>query len=364
MNIENDTIDAGPDGAPEQPMSLADAAAKAHAELSAADTDSGGPESRPAPGTTPAAGAAAAPAPFELPGYAQRWNEPARNALTALGNAVHNRAHLDPILAQLEQTSKYITDRDMEFARFRQQYEPIGHAIAQVQQQWALNGMTPAQGIAQLVEYQNFIASNPDGAFPHLAAAYRPNEPGKALAALAKAWGVDPAAMSHDQPWIDPTIAAVVNPLQERLERLDQQQAHQEQIARQQWQNAVVTEIRSLQEAKDETGALRFPHFDAVFERMFRLGQPLTQAGIVTDIPSLYDFVVANDPELGKAQREAKAKAAEELARKEAAARTAKVRQERESTQTIAGKGQPAPGRARSIADAAAAAYDALEAAA
>jgi len=353
MNIENDTIDAGLEAAPDQPMSLAEAAAKAHAELSAADAGSD---------TAAAAPAADAPKPFELPGYAQRWNEPARNALTALGNAVHNRAHLDPILAQLEQTNKYITDRDTEYARFRQQFEPIGQAIAPLQQQWALNGMTPAQGVAQLIEYQNFIASNPDGAYPHLAAVYRPNEPGKALAALAKAWGVDPAAMSHDQPWIDPAISAVVSPLQERIERYEQQQAHQEQVARQQWQNAVVAEIQSLKEQKDETGALRFPHFEAVFDRMFQSGQALASLGVVRDVASLYDYVVEHDPVLGQSVREAKAKAAAEQARKEAAAQTARVRQERESTQTIAGKGQQVPTRPKSIRDAAAAAYDRLEA--
>lgn len=354
--IENTTADTG---APDQPRSLAESVKLAHDELAASAKEGG------ADPIQPAQNAPDAPQPFELPGYTARWNEAARNALKSLGEAKHNRSYLDPVLAQLEETNKYITNRDTEFARFRQQFEPIGQVIAPLQQQWTLQGITPAQGVAQLVEYANFIASAPDQAFPHIAAMYRPNDPGKALQALAKQWGVDTAALSQEQPYIDPTIQSLVDPLRQELDQLRQQSSQQALMARQRQQDAVVAEIRSLQEQKDDNGNPRFPHLEAVFPRMAQLGHSLAQSGLVRSIPELYDFVVNNDPELSKQQREAQAKAAEEKARKEAAARTAQVRQERESNQTIAGKGQQTgSNKANSLDSAARAAYAELERAA
>ena len=119
--------------------------------------------------TNAAADAAEVEKPWEAPGWSKRWKEPSRKALEALHAHQEARAHLDPLLKELDETYSYVGRRDNEFAQYRRQLDPIAEVIAPYVQQYQLQRMSPQQGLQQLFATADSLRSNPDQTFPWLA---------------------------------------------------------------------------------------------------------------------------------------------------------------------------------------------------
>lgn len=297
---------------------------------------------------------------FELPSWAKMWGEPARNALQAIGGITHNKGHLDPILKQIEETNQYTTKRDQEYAEYRKSVDPVYSVLRDLEPSYRMQGMSLQQGVSQLVEGAKFVATNPDDAFPYFANMYRPRDPATAVQSIAKQWGVDLGQIVQEQPYIDPTVQALLNPLQQKLAAIEQQSQQQQWQAQEQAraqqeaiQKAIVEKLASLEVQKDESGSLRFPHLAKVFDDIVILAN----TGRYQTIEDAYDRAVLMNPELSQSV----VKDAEQKAIKEALARSENVKKEARANQNVGGKGKKSETpQGKSLTDAATLAYNQL----
>lgn len=318
----------------DQPASLSEAANTAYSELEAA------PEATPALATP-------AEAPWEPPAFTARWSENARNAIKEFGGAVHNRKFLEPILGQFEEHNKRYTQHQQEFADYRKNLDPVYSVLQPLERDYKLQGMSLQQGVSQLVEGARFVATDPDQAFPYFAGQYKPRDPASAVLGIAQAWGVDLGNLVQEQPYIDPSVQALLTPLQKQLAEIrqftEQQRQSQEQQsfqAQQYQQQLIVNKLVELEQQKDESGNLRFPHIAAVMDDIALLAE----RGRFDNFEKAYDHAVLMNPELSKSVVEQRTKTAEQKAIQEAAARTKAAQREAQSNRSIAGNGRPTEG--------------------
>ena len=277
-----------------------------------------------------------APRPFELPAYTARWNQAARDALKAIHEAQHNRAHLDPILAQLDETNKYVTTKEQEYEQFRKQAGPIWDIVGPLEQQYRMQGMTLQQGIGQLVEAAKFVASDPDQAFPWFSGMYTPRDPAKAVQAMAQQWGVNLNQLVEEAPYVDPTIHSLVSPLEQRLRQFEARQSEQEEAARRAEQQQIMQAVAELEQMKDEAGNLRYPHFKDVAEDLILIAQ----RGRAKDFDTAYAMAVRMNPELSAQADAERAKAAEDKAIQEAKEKSEAAQKQAAANRNVAGKGR------------------------
>lgn len=319
---------------------VADAVNAARSELEgtpAPGGESGGPvgDGKPAlPG---------APKAWETPGWAKNWKEPSRKALETLYANEANRPHWEPIQKELDGAYGYIGRRDQEYAQYRNHMDPIWQAVAPLQEQWGLSGMTPQQGVSQLIQASQYLASKPDDAFPYFAQAYKPSDPGKVLQALAKQWGADVSQLAQDQPYVDPHISAMLTPIQQELQALKQQQHQARMMQQQQYQSALLGHVEQFENAKDESGAPLYPHYERVADKMIGI----LNGKLAERLEDAYEMAVNLDKELA-------GEIAQKRAQEEAATRQAAAEKAIDASKSVAGKGKPSPHerRAKSIADA------------
>lgn len=282
----------------------------------------------------PAAPVLPAETPWEAPTWTSRWKPEARDALGRFASNAELKQYYDPIAKQMEEQNGYVTRRDQEFADYRRQIDPVYQVLAPYEQRYALQGMSLQQGVQQLFQSAEFLSSSPDEAFPWLASSYTPSNPGQTLSALAQAWGVDVNAL--DQPYIDPTVSALLNPLQQQVQQL-QQQIHQQQAGQtHQQQASLINEISAFEEAKDANGQLLHPHFREVFEDMLKA----INMGYANDVGTAYQIASQINPQVRERAQAGAAEAARKKAMDEATARTASAEKAEKASRTVIGKGK------------------------
>ena len=276
---------------------------------------------------------------FELPAYTKMWSEAARNALQAVGGIQHNKGHIEPILKQIEESNQYTTKRDQEFAEYRKNIDPVYQIVQPLESAYIRQGMSLQQGLAQMVDGAKFVASDPDRAFPHFAEIYIPHKPAEVIQEIANRWKVDLGQLAQEQPYIDPTIQALLNPLQQKLaafeQQTQQQQWQQQEQARMQeeaTQKAIVEKLASLEVQQDESGTLRFPHLAKVFDDILLLAN----TGRYQTIEDAYDRAVLMNPDLSQSV----VKSAEAKAIQEAQAKSERVQKEAQANRSVGGKGR------------------------
>lgn len=284
----------------------------------------------------------AAPEPaWEAPGFSKRWKEPSRNALKALHDHAEARAHLAPILEELEGTYGYIGRRDNEFATYRKQFDPIAEAINPYVQGFQMRGMSPQQGIQQVLAFADALSQDPDQTFPYLAGMYKPRDAGQALKALAQAWGADLNQVTQDAPYIDPQVTQLLGGYRNELSQMRDYLFQQQQGQHQAMQASVLNHIAAFEDAADESGKPKYPHFRKVYDDMVML---INLGRVDRNDPNVlakaYDMAVRFNPELG-------ASIAEKQALEAAARQTAEAKQAAEASRNVSGKpkGQPKAGR-------------------
>lgn len=334
-------------------------------DAGAAGGDAAAGASPPAGGSAPGAsgaggaGLATPPAkPFELPGWAKRWQEPSRKAYEAMHGIEGARPHLDVLQKELEQTYGYLGQRDQQYAEWRRSTEPLLRAVAPYAERYALQGMTVEQGITQLFQVADLLQRDPDGAFGWLAPQFKPRDAAATLRGLAQAWGVaDLAAAAGDGEWQDPSVLALVNPIRQELAQLKEQrmreQAEREAFQNQQYEqqrSALSQHLDALSQSKDAAGAQRFPHFDRVEQSMIRFltaGFVQPSGDIEKDLQSAYELAVYHDRDLQKEMEQSRAAEARRKALEQADATTKDTQQAVGSSRNVAGStaGARAPKR-------------------
>lgn len=217
---------------------------------------------------------------------------------------------------QWKESEGHLTRKQQEFADFQRRADPVLQVLQPYEQYWAQQGLSPAQGVTQIMSYANALASDPAGT----------------LRQLADMYGVDLQQLVADAPYVDPQIAA----LERRLAAFEQDRQTQGQQHQQQLHNRVAQEIQAFQEAKDEQGNPKAPHFDRVFDRM--LG--LARGGLAQNIQQAYEMAVSLDAEL-------QAEISQKRAADEAAAQALAAKKAVEASRTVQGKSTtdgPPPG--------------------
>jgi hypothetical protein len=135
-----------------------------------------------------------------------------------------------------------------------------------------------------------------------------PAEKTKAVLQIAQAYGVDLSQASQPQAYVDP--------LQERIERLEWEKQQQETAAQQREQAALASEIEAF--AKDPS----HPHYDAVKPDM----AALLAHGRATSLKEAYDMAVYARPDIRSTLLDAQLRAAEEKRVAEAKAKADQAR--------------------------------------
>jgi hypothetical protein len=136
------------------------------------------------------------------------------------------------------------TRKTQEVAQVRQAYQELDRVIAPHAQTWALQGMSPATAIQQLVALSDFATSNPTGFIQYFA-----NQRGVDLSKLGQPESTD---------YVDPQVAAVrqqVAQVQAYLNQTVQQQAQQQQAAQAaNYQRAFVNTNAAIDNFASQTG--------------------------------------------------------------------------------------------------------------
>lgn len=272
--------------------------------------------------------------PWEAPDWTKKWKPEARDALGRFASNPEFKPHLAHLVDQIGETNKYTTQRDQEYADYRKRLDPLYETVKPYEQRYALQGMTVQQGIGQLLELADFIGKDPDAAFPWLAQTYRPKDANKALATLAQHWGADLQQVGYEQPYIDPTVSALLTPLQQEMQQMrgyfQQQQAQQQQAQ----QASVLQEISAFETAKDDTGQPLYPHFRECFDDMLQL----VEMGRAQDLKSAYELATRYNPAIQEKTMAQRIEAAQKKAIEEAAARTAEANKAETASRKIGGK--------------------------
>jgi hypothetical protein len=270
-----------------------------------------------------------------MPGWAKRWKEPSRKALEALYQREDVVPHWEAIQSELDETYQYFGKQGQEYGEYRKRADPILSIASKYEPQYRIQGMTLEQGVGQLFQAAEYLATNPDEALPWLAANYSPRDAAAVVRNLAQAWGVDLAQASQDAPYVDPTIQQMVTPLQQQLQAVQEQLMWRDQQERERTRHAVVEQISRFEDATDASGQPLYPHLRRVFPAMAQA----FKAGFVNDLASAYQFAVRNDPELGQEIEQQRLEEARKRALEEAAARSEQTAAAKAASRNIGGKG-------------------------
>lgn len=313
-----------------QQVSLSDAYAESEKELNEAPItqEAREPTSVDLPDKVPEVPA------WEAPAWTQRWKPESRDALGRFASNPEYKPQFDALLKELENTNGYVTRRDQEYADYKKRLDPVYDILRPYEQRYALQGMSLNQGVQQLFQAAELLAERPDDAFPWLAGTYRPHDPTKALSALAKQWGVDLADAGYDQPYIDPSVTALLSPMQQQMQQMQGYIQQQQQATAQAQQASVFKEISAFEDAVDDNGQPLHPHFKDVFEDMLAL----VEMGKAQDIPTAYKLATQYNPAIQEKSMAQKIEDARKKAIEEASARTAEANKAEHASRTIGGK--------------------------
>lgn len=330
------------------PDSLGSVVEQAAANLSSG-ADSGrsaGPDVGRTAGPPADKPAAVQPPAYEPPGWTKRWKEPSRKALEALYTREDVRPHWEAIQSEFDETYKAYGQQGQEYGEFRKRVEPVWNILSRYEPQYRLQGMTLEQGVGQLVQAAEYLASNPDEALPWLAQTYAPKDAAAVIRALGQAWGVDLGQVTQDQHYVDPYVAQQLQQAQQLAWQANHKLQTMEQQNTERLRYQIVDQIAAFESATDANGNPLYPHFREVFDLMPRA----IQMGLAQDLASAYQFAVRNHPEISKRIEQEQAEAAKRKALEEAAARSKQAEEAKAASRNIGAKGRPVKdGRKKSL---------------
>ena len=123
---------------------------------------------------------------------------------------------------------------------------------------------------------------------------YLREDPKQALKWLAQSYGVDLTAVNDDTATEDEYADPQIKSLQQQVAQLSgfiQNQQTQQQNMQQQSTQSLIDQFAA---EKDESGNIKYPHFEAVRNRM----GALINSNDAKDLPTAYDMAVYADPKL------------------------------------------------------------------
>lgn len=183
--------------------------------------------------------------------------------------------------ADYTRKTQAIAQERQQMGQMRQAYSEFDRIIAPRAQQWALNGMNPAQAVQQLIALSDFATNDAPGFLKYFA-----NLRGVDLQSLAN---------PSEQEYVDPQVAGlqrIVAQSQAQLNQLTQQYTHgQQQQQVQQYQSAfraTSAAIDDFARQTDQSGQPAYPFFDDVVDDM----TVLVESGRARSMPEAYRLAV------------------------------------------------------------------------
>jgi hypothetical protein len=266
-----------------------------HEELSSALEASNSEPASPASPADPALAAAPVAPEFKIP---EKWPGPAKEAVQAMLSLPDGsgRKWADSWLDHWKANQGYATRLEQERAQLRQQWDPISQVLAPVIPQWQLQGMSPDQGLRQLVGVAQMLAQNPK----------------QGLQYVAQVYGVNLADLVEQQPYIAPEVSALQQQIQQMEQRWQQQQFYSQQQQTAAVYKSVNDQLKAFETATDASGQPKWPHYDRLQDHMAQL----ITGGMAQTLEDAYDKAFRLDTDLQKeqAQKQAQADAAKRAA--------------------------------------------------
>ena len=290
----------------------------------AKDTDKAGGDAVPAD--------PAAPPEWKEPGYFSRWNDKAKAAAKFLATHPEMRTHWGDLQAQVDEIYKFNGRTENELGQGRQ-LAPVRDMLHPYAEHWRMQGMSVQQGLGQLLAYQDALSRDPDSTLPQLAQMFKPRDAAKVIQALSQAWGADLGNIAQGQPWIDPAISQMVNPLVQEITQLKQHIAGSQHAQQQQQFHHLVSQVDAFENAVDDKGNKKHPLFREMFNEMVAYANAQRMQGQQMNIQQIYDTVRSYHP----AAAELRAKEAEQRALESASRTTADTRQASEASRNVSG---------------------------
>jgi len=227
------------------------------------------------------------------------WSKEYKDVFNEWGQLERGREYQKAMLDLYGQTQGYVTQREQEAARYRQQVEQWNSVFEPFQQQMNLRGVEPATFTRQLLSYYQQLNQNPAAVIQQLAQNYN----------------LDLANLGADAPYRSPTELAQ----EQRLAQLERTLQQNLQQARQGEFQRLHQQIDTFASETDASGNPLRPYFEQVKDTMTKL----IRGGTASGLNDAYDMACKLSPEL-MAQAEAQ-RAAAESARKAADAKKAKT---------------------------------------
>jgi len=227
------------------------------------------------------------------------WSKEYKDVFNEWGQLERGREYQKAMLELYGNTQSYVTQREQEAARYRQQVEQWNSVFEPFQQQMNLRGVEPAAFTRQLLSYYQQLNQNPAAVIQQLAQNYN----------------LDLANLGADAPYRSPSEIAN----EQRLAMLERQLQQNLKQARDGEFQRLHQQIDTFASETDASGNPLRPYFEQVKEIMTRQ----IRGGNAKTLNEAYDQACKLSPEL-MAQAEAQ-RAAAESARKAADAKKAKT---------------------------------------
>lgn len=268
--------------------------------------------------TPPPTAAATPEPPLELPGG--KWSDEHKQLFGSLATMQDGRKYQQFLLDAYKSMQGDYTRKTQEIAQQRRQFEQYQQIIQPFAQHWQRAGMAPEAGLQQILAWAQHVSSNPR----------------HGLVELAKTYGVNLQELIEEQPFVDPTVAA----LQQKIGQLEQHLHSQQMQAQQAQQAQILEQIKAFEAAQDETGNPKYPYFQDVGQEMIAL----LSSGHFQTLEDAYDYATNGN-------REIRARIAEEAAKRDAAKRAAEAAKAVAPAKTVTSKsgGNATPPKARSL---------------
>lgn len=181
------------------------------------------------------------------------------------------------VLDRIKDVDQSANEKFQAIATERRTIEAFQQIVAPVVPVWQMQGMTPEQGINQLIGYQVALQKDPETTLRTLAAQY----------------GVD-LGQQEEGEFIDPQIAQLNQQLNDMRQQIDGRNQSEEQRVLEEKGR----QIEAFRGEKDEAGNAKYPHFDTLHDDMVTAAHAIRASGKEPSLQGMYAHALAMHPEL------------------------------------------------------------------
>lgn len=223
-----------------------------------------------------------------------RWDPKYKEAF----NALNNPEGLDPRAVQQAwldyhaERQGYHTQLEQERAQYQRQLDEFNQVLSPYEASWQMAGLTPAQGVRQLMGWAGALQKDPQGTIER----------------LAKSVGIDLGEYAQqklqEREWVDPQVSTLneqVTRLQNELRTMREHSVRAQAEAK---MTAIDQQLADFANATDDHGNPAHPHFaelEATMAGLYTQAVQDVQRGARQSMPTLdelYDQAAWAHPEI------------------------------------------------------------------